>query len=140
MPEQSAPLNVSFVLELTGFDLLLQSLRQHGYRIIGPRLRDGAIVYDELTAASDLPIGWTDEQEGGTYRLKKGTTKRCLVLPSVRIPGNNFSIRPPSAFGKPRATPRDSHSNLRLCRAPSWRCLESGRASCTPSPSKTTCF
>src|SRR5512146_1597971 len=75
MPEQIAPLNVSFVLELTGFDLLLQSLRQHGYRIIGPRLRDGAIVYDELTAASDLPIGWTDEQEGGTYRLKKRNDK-----------------------------------------------------------------
>jgi formate hydrogenlyase subunit 6/NADH:ubiquinone oxidoreductase subunit I len=28
-------------------------------------------VYDELTASSDLPIGWTDEQDGGTYRLKK---------------------------------------------------------------------
>ncbi|HEV2350123.1 MAG TPA: 4Fe-4S dicluster domain-containing protein [Terriglobia bacterium] len=71
MPKEPAPLNVSFVLELTGFEQLLQSLRRRGYRIIGPRARDGAIVYDELTTASDLPIGWTDEQEGGTYRLKK---------------------------------------------------------------------
>jgi formate hydrogenlyase subunit 6/NADH:ubiquinone oxidoreductase subunit I len=28
-------------------------------------------VYDALESAADLPVGWTDEQEGGTYRLKK---------------------------------------------------------------------
>lgn len=34
-------------------------------------MRDGAIAYDELVAAADLPIGWTDEQDQGTYRLKR---------------------------------------------------------------------
>ncbi len=37
--------------------------------MIGPTVRDGAIVYDEVAAAADLPIGWTDEQDGGRYRL-----------------------------------------------------------------------
>jgi ferredoxin len=52
-------------------DLLLQALRQRGYTCIGPTMRDAAIVYEEIRSEVDLPIGWTDEQEGGTYRLKK---------------------------------------------------------------------
>ncbi len=39
--------------------------------MIGPTVRDGAIVYDDLNSADGLPVGWTDEQDGGTYRLKK---------------------------------------------------------------------
>ena len=50
---------------------LLNALRNAGYSVMGPTIRDGAIVYDELTAIEDLPIGWTDEQEGGVYRIKK---------------------------------------------------------------------
>jgi formate hydrogenlyase subunit 6/NADH:ubiquinone oxidoreductase subunit I len=34
--------------------------------------RDGAIVWDEVSAASELPAGWTDEQEAGRYRLTPG--------------------------------------------------------------------
>jgi ferredoxin len=40
---------------------------------VGPTVRDGAIVYDELKSANDLPIGWTDQQDGGTYRLQRRT-------------------------------------------------------------------
>jgi hypothetical protein len=28
-------------------------------------------VYDELSSVDDLPTGWTDEQNAGTYCLKK---------------------------------------------------------------------
>jgi ferredoxin len=38
--------------------------------VLGPSVRDGAIVYDDLASASDLPIGWTDTQEAGRYRLE----------------------------------------------------------------------
>ena len=31
----------------------------------------GAIIYDEISSVADLPAGWTDEQDGGVYRLKK---------------------------------------------------------------------
>jgi ferredoxin len=34
-------------------------------------VRDGAIVYDDLDSASDLPIGVTDRQERGSYRLEQ---------------------------------------------------------------------
>jgi hypothetical protein len=34
---------------------LVQALIDDGWRVIGPRLGDGAIVYDEISAPGDLP-------------------------------------------------------------------------------------
>lgn len=59
------------VLETPGLSQLLEVLRRLAYRVVGPIVRDGAIVYDDLDSADDLPAGWTDEQDGGTYRLKR---------------------------------------------------------------------
>lgn len=53
------------------FEQLLAALLERGYEVIGPTVRDKAIVYDTLTSMADLPIGYTDEQDGGTYRLKR---------------------------------------------------------------------
>lgn len=50
---------------------LIELLQKEGYQVIGPTIRDQAIIYDVLTSIHDLPIGWTDEQEPGKYRLKK---------------------------------------------------------------------
>jgi sulfhydrogenase subunit beta (sulfur reductase) len=59
------------VLEGGCFRQLLEVLRAKGYRLVGPTLRDGAVAYAELGSAEDLPRGWTEEQQGGTYRLKR---------------------------------------------------------------------
>ncbi len=61
----------SYILLLEHLDSLFDRLKKEGHRLVGPTIRDGAIVYDEIGSTADLPIGWTDEQEGGTYRLKK---------------------------------------------------------------------
>jgi len=58
-------------LTVDGLDALLQALRRRGYRLVGPTLRDGAIVYDEIASTADLPAGWTDVQDGGTYRVER---------------------------------------------------------------------
>ncbi len=50
---------------------LIDALQRRGYRVVGPTVRDGAIVYDELVDLGDLPEGWTDEQDGGSYRLHR---------------------------------------------------------------------
>lgn len=34
-------------------------------------MRDEAIIYDDIETLNDFPIGWTDEQEAGYYRLKR---------------------------------------------------------------------
>ncbi len=59
------------VLERADFDALLGALARRGYTVVGPTVRDGAIVYDEIAASADLPVGWTDEQDGGHYRLRR---------------------------------------------------------------------
>lgn len=58
-------------LSRSDFDALFTVLEGRGYRVVGPTLRDGAIVYDALHGAADLPIGWTDTQAGGRYALKR---------------------------------------------------------------------
>jgi sulfhydrogenase subunit beta (sulfur reductase) len=59
------------VIERSDFDALLGALARRGHTVIGPTIRDGAIIYDEVTCAAELPVGWTDEQDGGHYRLRR---------------------------------------------------------------------
>ncbi len=61
--------NAQALLTADGLQALISALVCHGYRVIGPTIRDQAIIYDGITSISDLPRGWTDEQEGGHYRL-----------------------------------------------------------------------
>ena len=57
------------MLRSAAIDDLIAALAARGYTVIGPTVRDGAILYEEVSSASQLPAGMTDEQEGGTYRL-----------------------------------------------------------------------
>ena len=58
------------VMTLQQLERLVPALHSRGYQVIGPAVRDGAIVYDVVESLSDLPVGWTDEQEAGRYRLR----------------------------------------------------------------------
>ncbi|MCA9163137.1 MAG: sulfite reductase subunit A, partial [Planctomycetales bacterium] len=53
---------------------LVDRLRELGYRVIGPRATDGAIVFDEVASSEELPHGLIDEQDGGRYRLHSSDT------------------------------------------------------------------
>jgi ferredoxin len=59
------------VVDLAALNQLIPALTRRDYHVIGPTVRDSAIVYDTLRTLEDLPVGWTDEQEAGRYRLKK---------------------------------------------------------------------
>jgi ferredoxin len=59
------------VVDQRGLSALFGVLRERGFRVLGPTVRDGAIVYDEIRSVADLPAGWTDQQEGGRYRLTR---------------------------------------------------------------------
>ena len=59
------------VLEVDALSHLVDALKTEGYLVVGPRIQDNAIVYDCLESADQLPIGWRDLQEGGTYRLER---------------------------------------------------------------------
>ena len=61
--------NQTITIEKEGLQALFDALAQRGYRVVGPTLRDQAIVYDDIASVRDLPAGWTDEQSGGRYRV-----------------------------------------------------------------------
>jgi len=50
---------------------LLAALVDDGHELIGPTVRDDAIVHDVITSIDDLPAGRTDEQAPGRYRLRR---------------------------------------------------------------------
>jgi formate hydrogenlyase subunit 6/NADH:ubiquinone oxidoreductase subunit I len=56
-------------VEHSDLDVLVRVLRDEGYTVIGPTVRDGAIVLAELTAAGQLPAGWGVDTDAGRYRL-----------------------------------------------------------------------
>lgn len=70
-PPQTSPTPDTFRLNAPQLQQLFDVLMARGYTVMGPTARDGAIVLDALTHTSQLPVGLTEEQEAGTYRLLK---------------------------------------------------------------------
>jgi sulfhydrogenase subunit beta (sulfur reductase) len=116
-------------LEAAGLEALFAALRRRGYVVVGPTLHDGAIVYDELGGADDLPIGWTEVQDAGSYRVVRrsdaarfGYTvgphawKRFLHPPALRLwraerDGNGgFELQ-----DEPASPPRYAFVGVRPC-------------------------
>lgn len=110
MPSMTNSNSKQVVIEREDFQQLIDALAQKGYRVIGPIVRDQAIIYDDLHTVDELPVGWTDEQDGGVYRLKKRgdaalfgyavgphSWKKFLYPPVVRLwrarrDGNNMQV------------------------------------------------
>lgn len=59
------------VVDRNAIEGIMSILKSEGYITIAPTIRDKTIIYDEIENTSELPIGWTDEQEAGHYRIKK---------------------------------------------------------------------
>ncbi|MFW7379538.1 MAG: 4Fe-4S dicluster domain-containing protein [Oligoflexus sp.] len=71
-----------YKISADALQILLQKLREHGYQVVGPTIRDEAIIYDELESISDLPQGWQDEQAPGKYQIKNTNTKHYFAYAS----------------------------------------------------------
>ncbi len=66
------------VIDTNGLQRLLEALAQAGYRVVGPTVRDEAIVYDDIVGIDSLPVGWTDRQEAGRYALERREGDACF--------------------------------------------------------------
>ena len=66
------------VLPTAGFQRLLDVLVEKGYRVVGPVVRDGSVVWETVERTADLPIGWRDVQEPGRYRLESSGDPRIF--------------------------------------------------------------
>ena len=69
-PEQ-AGIGANVILLHEDFQQLLDALIARDYQTIGPTMQNGAIIYDEVDTVAEFPVGWTDEQEPGAYRLHR---------------------------------------------------------------------
>ena len=92
-PDSMDTLGVKLMIERHVLQQIIGALASRGYRVIGPPVRDGTIIYETVTRLEDLPAGWTDRQEAGRYRIEQRGDARSLAMPWGPIPGNDFCIR-----------------------------------------------
>ncbi|MFE3249111.1 4Fe-4S dicluster domain-containing protein [Streptomyces sp. NPDC059209] len=59
------------VIDRAGMRTLVEVLRTRGLTVIGPTLREQALVLTELESADQLPYGWGVELDAGRYRLRQ---------------------------------------------------------------------
>ncbi|MEN6601835.1 MAG: 4Fe-4S dicluster domain-containing protein [Bryobacteraceae bacterium] len=129
MPTNEIPLGTQVVVDAGALGQLLAALHRRGYQIIGPTIRDSAVVYDSIESTEDLPAGWTAEHGAGLYRLLKrddqalfgyvigpGSWKQFLHPPEVALSSASredgaFRILPGDA---PPASPR-AFLGVRAC-------------------------
>ena len=74
----AATMPTTAFLARSELDRLFDALRADGRTLIGPTIRDGAVVYDEIASASALPLGWRAENAPGTYRLTHDPEARAF--------------------------------------------------------------
>ncbi len=112
-----------FTVDRTNVDQLFRLLQQKGYTLIGPTVRDGALILDAISSASDLPVGWTDDQGPAHYRLRRRddaslfgysvgahSWKRYLFPPAVKLvdarrQGRSMDCTSPSPDSASQGTP-----------------------------------
>ena len=119
---------MSAVVDRDGLDDLLAVLGRQGYTVIGPTVRSGSIVYDELASATDLPAGWIDVQDAGTFRLEHDgsdalfahavghdSLKRWLFPPAVPVWRARRGEDGALTVSPPPAPPRYAFVGVRSC-------------------------
>ena len=67
---EPAPALARATIDVPGVDALLGVIRRAATASSGRRCAP-AVVLDEIESVDDLPAGWGDEQDGGTYRLRR---------------------------------------------------------------------
>ncbi len=116
------------IVDRADFDGLFGALVDLGYTPIGPVLADAAVRLGEVEGTGDLPAGWMDVQDGGTYRLAPrdddalfgyavgpDSPKRYLYPPHttmLEITGSSGSLHFEPSSGDP---PRYAFVGIRPC-------------------------
>ena len=91
-------------IDLQVLGTLVSLLRKDGFRVLGPTVRDHAIVYDEIRSYEDLPIGWTDEQNNASYKLVPTEGKSLFAYAVGPHSWKQFLFPPESPLVRSRRT------------------------------------
>ena len=96
---------------LDGLAGLHTALTDAGYTVVGPTVRDQAIVLAELASADDLPYGWGVTLEPGGYRVRRREDDAAFAHSAGPQSWKPFLHPPRGSCGR--------HAGL--ARAPRWR-------------------
>ncbi|MGQ9782310.1 MAG: 4Fe-4S dicluster domain-containing protein [Nitrososphaeria archaeon] len=100
--------------------MILGNLKLKGYKVVGPKLKNNAIIFSEVDSIKDLPIGYVDTQGPGKYEVKKSGESffsyvngpfslKNFLYPSevdllkVEKKGNKIHVLPNTNFAEKRA-------------------------------------
>ena len=125
------------VITSEGLSGLISGLRNDGFRVIGPRLRDQAIVYDDIETVADLPAGWTDEQDGGHYRVLRRNDAALFGYNVGPHAWKRFLHPPLLRLWRAERSPEGFTVTQRPSRWSAMHSLRCGPVNCTPSPCRT---
>lgn len=111
-----------YFLPHTQLQMLIDTLQKSGFSCVGPQVRDGAIVYDEINNVDQLPWGIRDYQSPGEYRLENISENKAfafsngaqaikpilfkpqeIVWKVMRDNNGKLTFQPGNAFEKPVA-------------------------------------
>ena len=68
---------------LDGLSTLIDALRDDGYEVVGPSVREGVVDYEPIDDVRSLPIGLSDTQTPGTYRLEARSDEAAFQYAST---------------------------------------------------------
>lgn len=100
---------VTLVLEGDGLGSVIAALRERGYTVIGPTVRDGAITYEPITSSAALPRGVGDEQSPGRYRLRERGDAAVFGFAAAPASWKRYLYPPTTTLWRTR---RDEHGGL----------------------------
>ena len=74
MPVASTPrISSTVVLPKAELQRVVENLQERGFTVLGPTVESDAVVIQEISSATDLPIGYTSQHAPGRYRLTRTT-------------------------------------------------------------------
>ncbi|MFC3119753.1 4Fe-4S dicluster domain-containing protein [Jhaorihella thermophila] len=82
------------IVAIAGLNALIGALDRDGYRVLGPTVRDGVIACGDISGVDELPAGWSDEQDGGRYRLTRSGAETIFGFTSGAQAWKRF-LHPP---------------------------------------------
>ncbi|HEX6935219.1 MAG TPA: 4Fe-4S dicluster domain-containing protein [Actinomycetes bacterium] len=121
------------VLDLAGLQALVDALRERGYTVLGPVVRDGAVVPAPVSSVDELPRGWGDEQDGAFYRLRRrdddalfgfasgAQSWKPVLFPARQLlwqgrrTGDGFTVEEPTDAGSRFGSPPYALLGVRSC-------------------------
>lgn len=96
---------MAVVVDVSALDEIVQYLRGQGRSVIAPTVRDSVIVPDLIDSADELPVGWSEDQDGGRYRLVPTGTDQRFASSSPSDSWKRFLSPPETLLVRVRSAP-----------------------------------